>query len=63
MSGADLSRSELLQMVVRVSLVSLVSYFSIKWFVAESHTESFRHLIVPFAFICFKDDKPDRPDL
>lgn len=31
MSGVDLSRNEVLQMVVRVSLVSLATYFSVKW--------------------------------
>jgi hypothetical protein len=31
MSGADLSRNEVMQMVVRVSLVSLATYFSVKW--------------------------------
>lgn len=30
MSG-DLSRNELVHMVVRVSLVSLATYFSVKW--------------------------------
>lgn len=44
MSGADLSRNEVIQMVVRVSLVSLVSYFSIKWY--WNSTLSFRNLIV-----------------
>ncbi|CRK95625.1 CLUMA_CG009083, isoform A [Clunio marinus] len=33
MSGADLSRNEILQMVVRVSLVSLATYFSVKWMI------------------------------
>lgn len=32
MSGADLSRNEVMQMVVRVSLVSLATYFSVKWY-------------------------------
>lgn len=36
MSG-DLTRNEVMQMVVRVSLVSLATYFSVKWWVINDN--------------------------
>lgn len=35
MAGAQITRNEVVQMIIRVSLVSVATYFSVKWMISQ----------------------------
>lgn len=35
MAGAQLTRNEVVHMIIRVSLVSVATYFSVKWMISQ----------------------------
>lgn len=48
MAGAQLSRNEVVQMIIRVSLVSVATYFSVKWMISQiGRHKTSAHILFP----------------